>query len=851
MRRLVDKLLPLASLALFIAALALLHHELHGLSYQDLVREIRAIPGRHLLLAMGFTVLSYVVLTGYDTLAFHYTGSDLPYRQIAPASFISYAFSNTLGFPLLTSAPIRFRLYSSIGATATEIGQVVAFCFLTFWSGLLVLVGGALVLEPLRLPWDWGLSGHTLRLVGIVLLVILAAYLAATVFKRGELTVGSRSIALPRPHIAVGQVVLSVLDWGLAASVLYVLLPKPAPISFLGFLGLFPLAQMAGILSQIPGGLGVFDSLILAYFTPQMDAGTILGSLLAYRLIYYLGPLILGAMSLAAFEARERRHHLEKLGRFLAPWVSRAIPHALAFCSFLGGVVLLFSGATPSATSRLAWLNDFIPLPIIEISHFLGSLVGVGLLLLARGLQRRLDAAYVLTAGLLAAGILASLLKGWDYEEAIVLAIMLLALLPCRREFYRKSALTQATLSPGWIATVAVVLGVTVWLVLFSFRQVEYSNELWWRFTLTGDAPRTLRATVGALGLLLATMISLLLRPRQPEPTPPDEGDLDRLRDIAATSDTAVAWLALLGDKQILFNDARSAFLMYGVEGRTWVAMGDPIGPAEERVELAWRYRELVDRHGGLTTFYQISERHLSLYIDLGLTLHRLGEVGRVPLADFSLEGRRRKELRYQVRRCEEKLDCAFEVVPTDGIPGLLPELRGVSDAWLGARHAREKSFSLGRFEPAYLARMPAAVVRCHGAVVAFANLWPGAPGTELSVDLMRHRPDAPPGTMDYLFTRLMVWGREQGYAWFNLGMTPFTGFERHELAPLWNRLGDLLFRYGETFYNFQGLRQYKEKFDPVWEPRYLACPGGHALPRILTNVATLIAGGVSGVFGK
>jgi phosphatidylglycerol lysyltransferase len=346
-------------------------------------------------------------------------------------------------------------------------------------------------------------------------------------------------------------------------------------------------------------------------------------------------------------------------------------------------------------------------------------------------------------------------------------------------------------------------------------------------------------------------MLSLLLRPRHPEPTLPDEEDLDRLQTIARASDTSIAWLSLLGDKQILFNDERSAFLMYGVEGRTWVAMADPIGPAAECTELAWRYRELVDRHGGLTAFYQVSESHLSLYIDLGLTLHRLGEVGRVPLTDFTLDGAQRKALRYQVRRCEDKLDCEFEVMPEDQIEPLLSELHAVSDAWLEARDTREKSFSLGRFEPNYVARTPVAVVRRHGHIVAFANLWPAAVGTELSVDLMRYNPDAPSGAMDYLFTRLMLWGREQGYAWFNLGMTPFTGFERHELAPLWNRFGDLLFRYGENFYNFRGLRQYKEKFDPTWEPRYLACAGGHALPRILTNIATLISGGVGGLVGK
>jgi len=104
---------------------------------------------------------------------------------------------------------------------------------------------------------------------------------------------------------------------------------------------------------------------------------------------------------------------------------------------------------------------------------------------------------------------------------------------------------------------------------------------------------------------------------------------------------------------------------------------------------------------------------------------------------------------------------------------------------------------------------------------------------------------------MQFIFTELMLWGRAQGYRSFRLGMAPFSGLESRALAPLWTRVGALMYRYGEHFYNFQGLREYKEKFDPVWEPRYLASPGGLALPRVLTSVATLIGGGIKGVVAK
>ena len=190
-------------------------------------------------------------------------------------------------------------------------------------------------------------------------------------------------------------------------------------------------------------------------------------------------------------------------------------------------------------------------------------------------------------------------------------------------------------------------------------------------------------------------------------------------------------------------------------------------------------------------------------------------------------------------------------VMPPDSVPAYLAELKAISDAWLADKGIREKGFSLGFFQPEYIRRCPVALVIRKERIEAFANLWTGAQLHELSLDLMRYLPKAAEDVMEYLFICLMLWGKEQGYGWFNLGMAPFSGLESRTLAPLWNRLGAFVFRHGEHFYNFQGLRQYKEKFAPQWRPRYLASPGGLALPRILTNLATLISGGMKGVLPK
>jgi phosphatidylglycerol lysyltransferase len=508
--------------------------------------------------------------------------------------------------------------------------------------------------------------------------------------------------------------------------------------------------------------------------------------------------------------------------------------------------VLLFSGATPTLPGRAFFLRRLVPLPVVELSHFFGSITGAALLLLARGLQRRLDAAYHITVGVIGAGILFQLFKGGDFEEAIILAVMLFALIASRRHFYRKASLFNEGFGPGWIAAILLVLISFAWLGFFSYKHVEYSQDLWWHFSFRADAPRFLRASVGVVGVLLLFSIQRLLRPAPEEPDPPTIEEVEKAAVILATEKNSQANLALLGDKPLLFSPSGRAFLMYGVEGRSWIAMGDPIGADDEKQELIWQFRELCDVHAGWPVFYEVQRRNLHFYLDLGLTLLKIGEEARVPLEDFSLDGGDRKWMRKTQRRLEAE-GCSFAIV---GAADIVEELHVISDSWLAEKRTREKGFSLGFFSEQYMRRCDVAVVRRGDQIVAFANLWNGA-GEELSVDLMRHLPDAPAGVMDYIFISLILWAQQQGYRWFNLGMAPLSGLENRSLGTLWSRVGALAYRFGENFYNFQGLRQYKEKFDPEWEPMYLASPGGLALPRILTNLAALISGGLRGVISK
>ena len=147
-------------------------------------------------------------------------------------------------------------------------------------------------------------------------------------------------------------------------------------------------------------------------------------------------------------------------------------------------------------------------------------------------------------------------------------------------------------------------------------------------------------------------------------------------------------------------------------------------------------------------------------------------------------------------------------------------------------------------FEPEYLQRFPVAVVRKEGAIVAFANIWTGADRYELAYDLLRSSSKEDHRVIDFLLIEMMLWGKGQGYAWFDMGMAPLSGMEDHQHSQRWNKVADWVYTYGQSLYNFQEFRKYREKFHPVWEPRFLAAPGGMAIPGVLSNLTSLISGG-------
>jgi phosphatidylglycerol lysyltransferase len=522
----------------------------------------------------------------------------------------------------------------------------------------------------------------------------------------------------------------------------------------------------------------------------------------------------------------------------LARAAARLTPTFIGLLAFLIGVGLIVSGATPTFGSRLVSLSRHVPLWALEASSFLGSILGVVFLFLTRGLFNRRDGAWRLALIATAASLVFSLLKGLAFGEVALLACFLALLAASRRQFDRPTSLFDQPFTWGWFVAVGAILTAAFGLLWLAFHNAPSRFDDWWSFEFDAQAPRALRALLGASITAAGFALWQLLRPPSGRAEAPDAGALARALAAIEATPRSEALMALMGDKALMFSASGRAFLMYGKRGRSWIALYDPIGPRAEWRELVERFVRLAAEHGGRANFYQTKPESLSFYLDLGFAATKLGEEAILDLDAFTLKGAACSNLRYALKRGERD-GLAFELICEEATIARLDDLALISAGWLESRRAEEKGFSVAAFEPSFLARQRVALVTERGRPVAFASAM--VAGREATLGLLRSCEPESPVTMEFLITRFALALRDQGVVRFSLGVAPLAGIALAPLPTRWGRLAGLLWRHGNRFYNFQGLRAFKNKFNPVWEPRYFVSSGAIGPFVSLADAAALI----------
>ena len=626
MKRYLRHIPALIGVALLVGAIYVVQREFRHLKVADVKTSLSAIPLSALVIAFAWTVLSYGVLTFYDRLGTIYAGHKVRYRRVAFASFCAYALSHNLGFAAVSGAAVRYRLYSHWGLSAVQIAKVVGFCSLTFGLGGLVLGGCILFFEPLAVPFFskvlplWAFYG-----IGGAMWAIVAAYVITSKFA-GTIRLRGHEFNLPNWRMAIVQVALASVDVAVTAAIFYALIPETPGLTYLRFLACYLASYSAGLIANLPGGLGVFDTAMLLGMEPYLPAPVILGAILVFRLYYYIIPLFMAGTMFAANEVLLRGGALLKSGALArgAQGLARMSEPDFAVGAATGTVAmcgaLLLSLGVLDDRPDFSWIDPDFADMAASAGQFVPSLIGAALMVLAIGLSQRVTLAWGGTVALLlvAAGYTAAQGDQLWISAALVLSAILVA--PFRDAFYRDARLLTSTLRAEVILPlVGLAICVTA-LAAFEPQVRRLSENSWWEIVLSPDLPNSLRLVMALAVLLALLALWRLLRPGHVSWLPwAGEG---RLR-YASLGGEPPPWA-----DGVVMGEAGRSGIPFVRMGRVMLGIGDPAGSPTDRISAIWRLRDLAAQEGLDPAVWRAGPTLLKVYGDLGLTALPLGPDG-------------------------------------------------------------------------------------------------------------------------------------------------------------------------------------------------------------------------------
>ncbi|AQZ53992.1 Phosphatidylglycerol lysyltransferase (plasmid) [Martelella mediterranea DSM 17316] len=849
----------LATFILFGLGAFAVYEALHGITISEVISRIRLTPTHSLLVAVLATAGGYAALIGYDWSALRYVGKGVPLPTLSLGSFTAYALSNSIGLAVLSGGAVRYRFYRGLGLSLADITVVSSYCAMAFGVGVTVIGLAAIAWHPAAIEHFVPLSAETIRVAALAAFAVVTIGVAWSSVARHPIGFGRFRFVMPPPRDAALQILFSLLDIIFAAATLYILLPSGASavVTFPTFVAVFAAAAVAAVLSHVPGGVGVFEAVILGAFATVSDqAAGVAAALLVYRIIYYLLPLMAGVLILVGVEIRERAAPLTRPGgKALSAFsvlssLTSLMPSVAAGLAFLAGLILILDGIIPIPKPILEELQPAVPLGLFEFSNVIMGVTGGILIVLANGLRARSRSAFYMAIAILGLAVISLLLQRLDFGLAFALAFLAAVLWVSRDRFDRRTPLSAGQHSMTSLALWAGFAICVVLFFLFAQQDAEYSHSRWWQFAFDANMPRALRTAGISVSVSLIVLLFLALRPRAGASPSGSEADLALLRSLIARQDDPDANFALSGDKLFLFSDDQSAFVMYGRHGRSFVALGPPVGQKNATAELIDAFVSEAKRANCRPAFYQIAADDLAIFVDAGFMPSKLGEEAVVDLGTFALDGPERRKLRQAYNRATRD-GLTMEIASPPHSAALMAELKVISDEWLGEKHVREKRFSLGRFDEDYLQNFRLALVRKESRVVAFANIFETSTRKVGTIDLMRHASSAPSGTMDFLFVALMLALKQEGFRQFSLGMAPLSGLDSSRHPRIWEHVAGSVSRLGGHFYNFAGLRDYKDKFAPDWRSRYLMTWGGIDPLLVANDVNALVSGGLRGAITR
>ncbi|WP_056949580.1 bifunctional lysylphosphatidylglycerol flippase/synthetase MprF [Lentilactobacillus kisonensis] len=824
----VIKLIFVFSVLIFVVRqLAKIIREVNGEQFKNVLAS-QSKESLAIMLVIGF--ISIIPMLIYDFSIVKFLPTKFSPGYVVRSGWVVNTFTNLLGFGGLLGASLRAHFYGK-GATRKQILYAISKVALFLVSGLSLLCFTALVMifgfgigTMFAHYWIWLVGGAAYFPSVFVFTKINNSNFFKDLTTRQELT------------MTLG----SFLEWGSALG-FFILIGflMHLPIDLALVIPIFVVANVAGVVSMIPGGLGSFDIFIIIGLgfigVARSDA---LVWILLYRLFYYLLPFIVGTILFVHDTGHKFNQFLDELPRIIIQRVAQVF---LTGFMYFSGVMMLLFATVPNVVITNRLYIRLVPYSIFFVSHMMNIIVAFLLIGLGSGIWARTKRAFWPTVVV----VILSILNTW-FNEAFTWRMITVFVVILVTLWLSRGVLYRDRMANSWGALVLNSSIFIVTFVVYTMIGIAANRHSPLHFDAAYLFPSEAVWLIGFVGLLIAILVlfitNIYLTAYRPgwlsEPF-----DAKRVRGVIDKfGGNENSHLAFLRDKQIYFyqeNGVDQVFFMYKQVADKLLIMGEPVGNPAKVGAAIDNFMTTADKQGLKLIFYEINQALTMQLHESGFDFIKTGEDGLVDLDQFTLSGKRHRGERALMHKFDRE-GFKFEVVSPPFTKEFMQTLKTISDEWLGNKG--EKGFSLGFFDDYYLRQAPIAVMKnAAGEIVAFANIMPDGNKLTTSIDLMRSSAKAPSGIMDGVLINLYEESRKKGFKYFDLGMSPLSNVGTSRFSFTQERIVHLIYQYGYKFYSFEGLRSYKDKYVDKWESKYIAYYRGSSLVFSVLQVLLIV----------
>lgn len=799
--------------ALFTFVVFTLYRELSSIDFKNTLMQFGKINRLWIVLLFISGGASLLILSLYDVILVKSLKLKIPLIKVLRVSYIINALNAIVGFGGFIGAGLRAFIYKNYTQDNKKLVHYISIILISMLTGLSLL--SILVVLHVFNASDMLDKISWVRWVLYIVALFLPVFIIYTIVKPADTN---------NRYMGVYCTLVSCVEWLAAAVVLYFsALIVGIDISFMNFIGIFIIAALSGLVSFIPGGFGAFDLVVLLGLKSLgINEENILLALLLYRFAYYFVPVAI-ALVLSTFEFGNTARKYIGESKYFVPAkdvtsflmsyqkdiLSKIPSFSLAILVFLTSVIFFINNLTIIYDGL--YDDNHLAYYLTLSIHTSACLL---LMLNVKGIFKQSRRAIIFA---IISILLIFAATVYTYASFILLT-WLLVMLVLLFIAYRQSKVLKRPLRLK-----NAFLFILISIIVLYINHVIISSTLYALDVYNIEVDTTVLRYYFWITIALITIIVALI------------AWLFDYRFIKSSQNKNLAvceqiiqqyggnyltHLIYSGDKNYFIHENESAFLMYRYKSNALVVLGDPVGDTASFESLLEAFYEYAEYYGYDIIFYQVSDRFMPLYHNFGNQFFKLGEEAIIDLTTFTTSGKKRRGFRATLNKFED-LNIKFEIIEPPFSQDMFETLKNVSDQWLEGRS--EMHFSVGQFSEDYLSKAPIGIMRNEeGKIIAFCTLMPTYFNDAISVDLIRWLPELDLPLMDGLYLHMLSWSKEKGYQSFNLGMATLSNVGQLHYSYLRERLAGRVFEHFNGLYRFQGLRRYKEKYGPQWEPRFL-----------------------------